>query len=196
MTTAVLPAPKARRPVLSSEVLGTVLFVIAEIMMFTGLISGFIVLRSQFINWPPAGQPRLPAEATALNSLFLLASGVSAWMAPAAARAGDARRLTRLLAITMALGAAFLVGQGREWLQLVEFGLTIQSSPYGGLFVTIVGAHAVHVIFAQLVAVRVTWFALRGEWSPDDCAGLDAFRVYWSFVVAIWPCLYALVYLW
>lgn len=186
---------RAQAPV-PSPVLATLLFLLTEVMLFCGLISAHVVLRAQAGPWPPAGQPRLPVETTALNTLVLLVSGVFAWRSVSAVAGGELRRFRRRLAAAFGLGATFLVLQGAEWVQLVGHGLTSSSSLYGSLFYTLVGCHALHVAAALVVLAVVLARAFSGRYGPDDHAGVVAMRLYWTFVVAVWPPLYALVYLW
>jgi heme/copper-type cytochrome/quinol oxidase subunit 3 len=172
-------------------VLGVLLLVASEIMFFGGLASAFVIARAGAAAWPPPGQPRLPVEVTALNTAILLASGVLLWLAGRRGRAGVAPHPT-LTAWAGALGALFVGLQGVEWMRLVGFGLTLTSGAYGGFFYVIVGAHALHAV-AGLAAL-----AWVGAGAAAGRAGRDAFRalqVYWSFVVALWPVLYVLVYL-
>jgi cytochrome c oxidase subunit 3 len=86
---------------------------------------------------------------------------------------------------TIVSGAAFLALQGFEWAQLIGHGLTTSSSLYGSFFYTIVGCHALHAL-AGLAAIGLA----RTE------GAIAAARIYWTFVVAIWPPLYVAVYLW
>jgi heme/copper-type cytochrome/quinol oxidase subunit 3 len=172
------------------------LFIVAEAMFFAGLISAYVISRAGAYAWPPAGQPRLPLAVTALNTLVLLASAVAMRQAaraferaPAATSAAAARRA---LLWTIALGASFVLVQGFEWVRLIGYGLTMTSSSYGSFFYLLVGAHAVHVTAALLALVwgyrRLVAARLRGE-------TFQALRVFWYFVVGLWPVLYALVYL-
>ncbi|TDJ14828.1 MAG: hypothetical protein E2O69_12900, partial [Deltaproteobacteria bacterium] len=64
-----------------SSVLGMLLFVVVEIMLFAGFISAFSIVKASAIVWPPPDQPRLPLEETALNTVALLASGVLLFLA-------------------------------------------------------------------------------------------------------------------
>jgi heme/copper-type cytochrome/quinol oxidase subunit 3 len=172
----------ARRPV-PDALLGTLLLIVAEAMVFTSLVAAYVVLRSGATTWPPIGQPRLPVVATAVNTLALLAS---AWTI-------GRRQAVPALGGTAVLGAAFLVTQGREWLALLAFGLDLTAGPYAGLFTAIIWAHGAHAL-AGLVAVGWAWWrAWRGELAGD---ALSAVRAWWWFVVAVWPVLYAVVYLW
>ena len=48
------------QPLLPNPVLGMLIFVIAELMMFGGLISAFSIVKAGALSWPPPGQPRRP----------------------------------------------------------------------------------------------------------------------------------------
>ncbi len=102
------------QPLLPNPVLGMLIFVIAELMMFGGLISAFSIVKAGALNWPPPGQPRLPVEATAFNTAILLAS---AWALFHANRAFLLDRATakRPLFAAIGLGAFFVCFQGYEW---------------------------------------------------------------------------------
>ncbi len=88
-------------------------FIGTEVMFFSGLISVFLVVRAGAAFCPPPGQPRLPVEATACNTLVLLASGVAIYKSGRAfgqsARPGTARGLVGL---TILLGAFVVLFQG------------------------------------------------------------------------------------
>ena len=185
--------PAARQePLVSNAVLGTLIFVMCEAMLFAGLISAFVIVRTQAIGpWPPLGQPRLPVEETALNTLALLASGVLVWIAHRVYR-GDPERAGRPLLAAIALGAFFVVFQGVEWAALLREGLTLTSSTHGSFFYLIVGMHALHAV-AALVALAAVWLLLqRRSLVPSR---LSAAAVFWYFVVGLWPILYVRVYL-
>lgn len=184
--------PKSVR-LLPDAVLGTAIFVIVEAMLFAGFISAFTILKANYLpgTWPPPDQPRLPIEATAVNTLVLLASGAALWWSGRrfdADRAGSGRWLLGALG----LGTVFVVVQGFEWARLIAEGLTLQSSTYGAFFYLIVGAHALHAIPA-LGVLAVLWRrSVAGALTAD---GYAAARLFWYFVVLVWPVLYWQVYL-
>jgi heme/copper-type cytochrome/quinol oxidase subunit 3 len=173
--------------------LGMAVFLAAETMLFGGLVAAFLVFRLGAPVWPPPLQPRLPVGLTALNTAVLLASAWPLRRACAAARRGDAPGVGRGLAATGLLGAAFLGLQGSEWARLLAFGLTAPSGVYGGIFYVVIGTHAAHVLAALLWLATLAAPARRG--AEVDGVGLRVFAMYWTFVVALWPVLYALVYL-
>ncbi len=174
--------------------LGLLIFLGTEIMFFAGLISAFLILRAGSVAWPPPNQPRLPLLVTGLNTLVLLASAFTMQRAVQTLRRSTTQTLMRWLATTLMLGIIFLAVQGFEWVRLVQFGLTFNSSIYGGTFYTLIGAHALHVLAAVLVLAFVVVRAARGYYAPHNARSLVLCRMYWFFVVGIWPVLYALVY--
>ena len=184
-------APAASRVIVPPAILGMLLFLFTEAMLFAALLAAFFVLRVQQPIWPPPGQPRLPVEATLLNTAALLASGVVLFFAGRAFRRNRHAAL-RPMALAMALGAFFVVFQGFEWLQLLGEGLTLTSSQHGSFFYLIVGMHAAHAV-AALLALGWAWLRLAElRLSPGAFGGV---AVFWYFVVGLWPVLYWRVYL-
>jgi heme/copper-type cytochrome/quinol oxidase subunit 3 len=173
--------------------LGVLIFIGSEVMMFAGLISAFLVSRAAASFWPPPNQPRLPIAITGLNSTLLLLSGVTMWKVVWSLRRHERRSALRWMMLTSILGAVFLAIQGSEWARLIHFGLTMTSSLYGGMFYLIVGAHALHLVVALAVLSFVTARLWRGAYE-SDFRTIVACSAYWSFVVILWPILYALVY--
>lgn len=191
------PPPPVRPnvPIASNAWLAILMFLGAEAMFFAGLIGAFLVFRVAAPVWPPPFQPRLPVEVTGINTLILLVSAVTMRLGLRAIERGDRARLMRLLSCTAAAGAIFLLIQGFEWLRLIHFGLTLSSSIYGGLFYTIIGCHGLHV-FGALIWLLVVWQKARnGKYTRQSYVGLQTCAMYWTFVVALWPLLYGVVYL-
>lgn len=195
-TVAVSVAPRPgsprRTPVASNAVVGMAIFIAAEVMFFAALAAAFTITRiSAGGTWPPPGQPRLPVEATAANTAVLLASGIA--MVIAGRRSAvHAARSTSALGLALALGAAFVALQGYEWVGLLREGLTMRSGPHGSFFYLIVGAHALHAV-AGIIALAVAFARARsGRLAQTYLAGA---RLYWCFVVLLWPALYWRVYL-
>lgn len=180
---------------INSSLLGLLIFLGTEAMFFAGLISAFLILRAGSDVWPPANQPRLPVEVTAVNTLVLLISAYAMHRALKAIRSGQQKSLTHWLAFTGVLGTIFLGVQGVEWVRLVSYGLTFTSSLYGATFYALIGCHGLHVLAAVVVLLFVFSRTLNKSYSAQNHTGLELCRVYWFFVVGIWPILYMLVYL-
>jgi heme/copper-type cytochrome/quinol oxidase subunit 3 len=175
--------------------LGLLFFLGTEAMFFAGLISAFLILRAGSATWPPLDQPRLPVAVTGINTLFLLSSAYTMHRALRAVRISKQKALVFWLSGTGFLGAIFLGVQGFEWLRLVQYGLTFNSSLYGGTFYALIGCHGLHVLAAVIVLLFVLGRTIRRRYSMENHAGIELCRIYWWFVVGIWPVLYVLIYL-
>ena len=185
-------APAGDRPqVIPNGVLGMLIFVGTEVMFFAGMISAFVIVRASAVQWPPPGQPRLPLEETAINTLALLASGALVFAAHRAF-SYDRRRARRLLLAAIGLGGFFVAFQGVEWVAMIGQGLTLTSSTHGSFFYLIVGVHALHAV----VAIGVLVWAWRQMVARKLARHtFVAVQIFWYFVVAVWPVLYLRVYL-
>jgi heme/copper-type cytochrome/quinol oxidase subunit 3 len=171
------------------------IFLGSETMLFGGFVAAFLVFRLGAPVWPPPYQPRLPVLVTGVNTLVLLLSGHTMWRALRMLRDRDEAGLVWGLIRTAFLGATFLAVQGYEWVRLLTFGLTATSGVYGGTFYTLIGAHALHVLAALLWLLVILARAARGAHPSWEPVGVSVFGMYWFFVVALWPILYAVVYL-
>jgi cytochrome c oxidase subunit 3 len=186
----VLENPRSA-PLVPNAVLGMLMFLFTEIMLFAGLISAHSIARaSSIVGWPPPGQPRLPFEETALNTAALLLSGVLVFFAQRSLRR-DRKRTEALLALGIALGTLFVGFQGVEWLGLIREGLTLTSSTHGAFFYLIVGVHALHAIAALAALARCGVRLRRGVLAQSS---LTATALFWYFVVGVWPVIYFQVY--
>lgn len=181
---------RRREPLVPNGVMGMLIFVFTETMLFAGLISAFTIIRSGASVWPPPDQPRLPFEETAVNTLALLLSGGLLFLARHRYQRDRHSAETPLL-FSMLLGAFFVASQGAEWVALIRQGLTLTSSTLGGFFYLIVGIHGIHAV-AALAVLAHTWLRIRRGWLASS--QLAAAEVFWYFVVGIWPVLYAVVY--
>src|SRR5215469_1097325 len=98
---------------LPNAVLGTIIFIAAEIMFFAALMSAHTIARATVLGgvWPPPNQPRLPVERTAFNTAILLLSG--ALLAIAGRRFREGQEKARpYVAGAIVAGAAFVLLQG------------------------------------------------------------------------------------
>lgn len=185
------PEPRARRKLVPDGVLGMLLFVFTESMLFAGLISAHTIAKAGASEWPPFGQPRLPVTTTMFNTVALLASGVTLMLAHRAWRRQRAGAPLMLLLSTI-LGTFFVLAQGREWVALIREGLTLTSSTYGAYFYLIVGGHALHAVAA---IPALAWASLRMRSGRLTAGQFGAVQAFWYFVVLVWPVLYMVVYL-
>ena len=95
------------------------LFLVTEIMFFTGLIGTYIILRNgqptKADPWPTPHQVHLVEWIGALNTFVLICSSLTVVLAHWAIGRGNIRQAVMYIAVTLALGAVFLVIKAVEY---------------------------------------------------------------------------------
>ena len=183
-------AEAPRTPLVPNGVMGMLIFVFTELMLFGGFISAFTIIKSGAVVWPPVGQPRLPFGETAFNTGLLLLSG-ALLLATRRAFNRDRAAARRPMLAALAFAGAFVALQGREWVALLAQGLTLTSSSLGSFFFLVIGLHALHVVIAIGLLAR-TYVRLQRGWLASS--QLATAEVFWYFVVGVWPVIYLVVY--
>src|SRR5215471_1337390 len=104
MAHAVLDEPQAHMGLpLSHGKLAMWLFLVTEIMFFTGLIGTYIVLRNGSNVWPTPHQVHLVEWLGALNTFVLICSSLTVVLAHASIGRGDTKTTLYFMVITLAL---------------------------------------------------------------------------------------------
>lgn len=181
---------------MTNPTLGIWLFLASEVMLFGSLFSSYALLRSGAAEWPDQSAI-LNVPLATLNTLVLVGSSITIWRARLALSAGDWRRYRRQMAITVTLGVCFLAAKGFEYVEDVREGLTPSASNFLGLYFTLTGLHALHVIGGIAVNGHLLGPGVR-MWRSDPAryAGrLGVASVYWNFVDAVWLAMFAVLYL-
>jgi cytochrome c oxidase subunit 3 len=91
------------------------LFLVTEIMFFTGLIGTYIVLRNGSRTWPSPHDVHLVEWIGALNTFVLICSSLTVVLAHHAISKGDVGKTVQYVGVTLALGAVFLVIKAIEY---------------------------------------------------------------------------------
>lgn len=188
-------SPPAAPSAMGANVLGMLVFIASEAVLFLTLIVTFAVVRAGYPEWPPSDQPRLPVMVSFLNTFVLLGSGAVMFGALRSIRRGLVPSSRRLLTTATLLGILCLVVQGAEWVRLIEFGLTVTQNIYGAVFYVMIGMHALHVFIAVLGLLYVSRRFGKGAYSREAHDGLTMGGMFWGFVVLVWPFLFVFVYL-
>lgn len=168
--------------------LGMVLFLASELMFFGGLFAAYFTLRSMSGTWPPP-DVRLDTPLTLLATVALIASSVTMHAGVGRLRRGDILVLRWWIVATLALGGAFLAIKVYE-LSAADFG--VSSHAYGSLFLTMLGAHGLHLLVG-LALLAMVLVQVRG--GRHDLPRCEAVAYYWHFVDAVWLAIFATIYL-
>jgi len=181
------------------RLLGFVLFLISDVVLFSSFIFAYIYLRTTVSpQWPPLVNgtplPRLDVAFACVNSVVLFGSGVTMHYAMENWRHGKRDGFNLFMGLTVLLGIGFLLGQGYEY-RHAEIG-GWNGSIFGASFFTLTGMHGFHV-FVGVCYLIVLWIqASRGVYTQQRYFGLTAGTLYWHFVDVIWVALFFLFYLW
>ncbi|MEX2572182.1 MAG: heme-copper oxidase subunit III [Gemmatimonadota bacterium] len=207
MSQAATVAMYPRRPMPGMGVynlkLGMWVFLLSEIMFFTGLIGAYVILR--FAQPDAFTEPGvvLNVPLTAFNTFVLICSSVTMVKGFAALQNGDQRGLRLWLLATVFLGAFFLSIQAIEYYLLASHGFVPTfagyaaegGAMYGMTFYTLTGFHGAHVTVGVLALIFTSVKAFRGGYTPTNLGGVEIMGLYWHFVDLVWIILFTIVYL-
>ena len=172
---------------------GFIIFLCSESVIFLAFFSGFVLLKTSALNWLPAGVEGLEWRMPLINTIMLVASSATIWLAEIFKGRGNLWVFRALWLLTMALGVCFLYGQAVEWSGLA-FALT--SGAFGGTFYLLTGFHGLHVATGVLLmALMLAKSFIPGNYDRGD-EGVQAASLFWHFVDVIWIILFVLIYVW
>lgn len=175
------------------RVMGVIVFLIAEAMIFLGLFTAYLTFRAVSPTWPPEGTPELELLLPGVNTIILISSSFVIHNADVAIKKNDVKGLRTWFGITAVMGAVFLVGQIYEYFHL-EFGLT--TNLFASTFYVLTGFHGLHVLFGLVLILGVLWRSRKlNHYSNTSHFGVEAAEIYWHFVDVVWIVLFILLYL-
>ena len=193
--TAASTPSHAAEETLSRGMMGMVLFLGSEIMLFGGLFAGYFFVRNQAVVWPPEGSHELEAVLGGVLTAILVLSGLVAHIGIVGARSNNNSLFLLGMAGAIILGTIFIAGQAYEWLNLMDEGLTADSGVYGSTFYVLTGFHGAHVSLGVICLIFVYFRAARGAYTAESHAGVEVIGLYWHFVDLVWIILFTIVYL-
>ena len=185
--------------------IGMWLFLFTELLLFGTLLIAFAVYLHEY-TWEfrqASGELNVPIGAG--NTLILLTSSLTMALSIAALQRRQKPLAIGMLWITIAFALAFCVIKAFEWSAKFEHGLypgaehlaelTHGENLFFGLYFTLTGLHAIHV----LLGVGVILFAMRkvkrDEITAERTLFLENTGLYWHLVDLIWIYLFPLFYL-
>ena len=193
-----IPYTTAVRPDtgLTNPKLGIWLFLASEVMLFGSLFSAYALLRSGAPSWPDQSAIVSVPLAT-LNTVILISSSVTMVLAWAALTVKRVDRYRVFMGLTLLLGAAFLVVKAIEYSDKLALGLVPATSNFLGLYFTLTGLHALHVVGGLVVNAYLLGPGARlWKSEPDRFTNrVEVAGIYWHFVDVVWIFLFPVLYL-
>lgn len=174
------------------RVLGLLVFLVSESLMFGGLFATYLLLRSLHEQWPPAGT-EVELLLPTINTIILISSSFVIHRGDVAIKKDDVKGMRTWYWITAAMGLVFLAGQVYEYLNL---GYGLRTNVFSNCFYVMTGFHGLHVLVGVLLILGVLWRSRRpGHYSAHKHTGVAMAEIYWHFVDIIWIILFALLYI-
>jgi cytochrome c oxidase subunit III len=158
------------------------------IMMFAGLTSAYII-KSNHANWQEIITPDVFWYSTAA----ILLSSLTIQMALRSFKQRKMNRYRQLMAVTVLLGAAFVVLQTIGFQQLWNSGIQLKGVAGAGQFLYVIfGLHALHVLGGIIALIVMLVKAFFGKTKTYASTGIEVAAIYWHFVDVLW--IYLLVF--
>jgi len=169
-------------------------FLVSEGVFFLMLIMAYLFFNSRAMNGPTAADTLNPRQ-TGIYTICLLASSLTIWLAENRLKAKRYSAFRWLLALTIALGIIFILGQGREYLHIFHSGVMVNSSLFATTFFTLTGFHGLHVCVGLIALLIVMGLALAGDFKQGRIEAVKSISLYWHFVDGVWIVVFSVIYL-
>ena len=159
--------------------LGIWLFLASEVMLFGGLFSAYIFLRTGVDNWP-AGTEYLDVRLATLNTLFLISSSVTMVMSWASLKLNDFKKFKFYSGTTLLFAFGFLV------IKYFEYSAKFSHVPpylpstnnFLGIYFTMTGLHVLHVI-GGIVVIGYYFGPGSKMWKADPERFTNRIEIVW-----------------
>ena len=180
--------------------LGVWIYLASEIVIFSIMIVGYVILR---INEPTVvaqAHEQLGVGLVTANTFVLLASSFFMVMGLRAMQGGNRSGMLRWIAATALGGAVFLIGQYIEYSELAHLGIALGFdtgsgwSTLGMRFYAPTFFHGAHVFVGVIWALELLRRGAKGRYDHNPI-GIEMFGLYWHFVDVVWIMLFTLIYL-
>ena len=172
---------------------GMLSLITGETAIFTIFVVAYVFYIGKSLSGPT---PQQVLDIPIFNTICLLSSSVTIWLAERQIERGKLRAFAAWWALTIALGVVFIVGTGLEWHKLIYVdGLTIRTNLFGTTFYSLVGLHATHVVVGLIGLSLILLFTLTGHVREEHAERIQVFALYWHFVDAVWVVVFTVVYI-
>jgi cytochrome c oxidase subunit 3 len=173
-------------------VLGMLLFIISEVMIFGAFFTAYFFIRVVGgAEWPASGT-ELPKLIAGFNTAILVSSSFTIHFAQESLKRDNRLGLKVGMVATFLLGLTFLFIQINEY---VHIGFSPADSAQASVFYGLTGLHGAHVTIGLMLLAFVTIRSFRGHYSSGGYLGMEVPGIYWHFVDVMWIIVYFTVYI-
>ena len=170
------------------------LFIVSDIVMFSGLFAAYAVLSGRIADGP-AGSELFDLRRVFIETMCLLLSSYTCGLGALSAERRQPSRFLILSCFTFALGAAFLFIEISEFVGMVSRGAGPSRSAFLSAFFTLVGMHGAHVTAGLLWLTYMVAQVVAKGLRPHVLQRLLCFSLFWHALDIIWIGVITVVYL-
>jgi cytochrome c oxidase subunit 3 len=176
---------------IDAQLLGILLFIISEAMLFGSFFTAYFFIRIVGNEaWPP--EPfHFPVSIALMNTIILVSSSFTMHWSLHSIKHGRRTGLKVGLVITFLMGALFLSTQINEYFKA---GFSIHDGSFASVFYGLTGLHGLHVFVGLTLLAMMATRAFRGHFSPEAHMGVECAGIYWHFVDVMWIIVFTTVY--
>jgi cytochrome c oxidase subunit III len=176
---------------IDAQLLGILLFIISEAMLFGSFFTAYFFVRAvQGGAWPP--EPfSFPVSVATMNTIILVSSSFTMHYALHSIKRGNRVGLQVGLATTFLMGAVFLGTQINEYFKA---GFAISDGAFASVFYGLTGLHGAHVFVGLTLLAIMNIRTMRGHFTPQAHMGVECAGIYWHFVDVMWIIVFSTVY--
>ena len=199
-----IPYAVAARPDtgLNNGRIGIWIFLASEVMLFGALFASYIMLRVGAADWTSMtlnehGGLILSVPMAFTNTLVLIASSVSMVMSWASLVRNRFNMFRIYMALTIGLGAVFMVIKAFEYNAKFDHHLYPSSNTFMAIYFTLTGLHAFHVLGGMTINAYF-WGPGAKQWKSDPrwfTNRVEHAGLFWHFVDLVWIFLFPVLYL-
>lgn len=186
--------PDPHHDIYSKTVFGFWAYLMTDFMLFATLFATYDVLQNNVFGGPSARDLFYLPYTLVQTLLFAVISfvvGLGGVMVQRRHRIGA----LVFFILTFILGALFLAMQVGEFSRLMSLGHSWKNSAFLSMYYTLVGTHALHILFALLwVIVLIIPVFLHGV-TQASVRRLTCLRMFWQFLGIVWVFIFTVVYL-
>ena len=176
--------------------LGIWLFLASEIMLFGGLFSAYILLRTgnpYFMT----NQHYLSIPLATLNTALLITSSVTMVMAWVSLKLNDLKKYKLYMLLTLLCSFGFLIVKFFEYSAKFDHHLYPSTDNFLGVYFTLTGLHGIHIIGGIIVMLYLVGPGIK-MWETNKerfTNRTEVVGLYWHFVDLVWIFLFPSLYL-
>jgi cytochrome c oxidase subunit 3 len=196
-----------------SAKLGMWLFLITEVLLFSGMFVAYAVYR----QWHPEtfvqASTTLDVMMGTINTIVLLTSSLTVALSIHYIQHDKVKQCVYSLLATVALAGVFMVIKYFEYTAKFEHGVFpgglfdphgahyefLADVPYASQFFSIyfvmTGIHGLHVVIGMGVIAWVAYYAWKGSFSSEYYTHIELAGLYWHLVDIVWIFLFPMLYL-